>query len=76
MKLSKKLVSSYSLHELFSFISSEKRKLNLIKYNSILLKKLDLSVLDYKKMFFFRKLKTMILFILNIIIKKLKNMKL
>ena len=57
MKLSKKLVSSYSLHELFSFISSEKRKLNLIKYNSILLKKLDLSVLDYKKMFFFRKLK-------------------
>ena len=56
MKFLKKLVSPFCLHELFSFIS-EKRKLKVVKYNSILFKKLNLSNIDYKRMFFLRKFK-------------------
>ena len=45
-----KIKSSFIFHELFSFIS-EKKKYKLIKYNTFLNKKLELSVIDYK--FFF-----------------------
>ena len=46
--------SKYSLQELFSFIS-EKRKFKLIKNNVHLNKKLDISIIDYKKYFFQKK---------------------
>ena len=47
--------SKYSFQELFSFIS-EKRKLKIIKKNKYLNKKLDISIIDYKKYFFQKKI--------------------
>ena len=47
--------SKYSLQELFSFIS-EKRKFKLMKNNVHLNKKLDISIIDYKKNFFQKKI--------------------
>ena len=49
-----KIKSPYVLHELFSFIS-EKKKYKVIKYNTFLNKKLELSVFDYKFFFFTNK---------------------
>ncbi len=46
-----KIKSSYSSTELFSFISSDKRKFKIIKRNIYLNKKLDLSIDDYKEFF-------------------------
>ena len=43
--------SKYIFQELFSFITS-KRKFKIIKYNSFLHNKLDLSIIDYKEIFF------------------------
>ena len=43
--------SKYLIQELFSFIK-ENKKLKLIKYNSFLINKLDLSIKDYKISFF------------------------
>ena len=43
--------SKYIIQELFSFIK-ENKKLKLIKYNLLLLNKLDLSINDYKISFF------------------------
>ncbi len=51
-----KIKSSFIFHELFSFIS-EKKKYKLIKYNTFLNKKLELSVIDYKFFFLQTKLK-------------------
>ena len=53
MKVSK-IKSSYSLNQLFSFLS-EQRKFKIIKYNNYLNKKLDLSIDDYKECFFQKK---------------------
>ena len=50
-----KIKSSYSLNQLFSFLS-EQRKFKIIKYNIYLNKKLDLSIDDYKECFFQQKL--------------------
>ena len=47
----KSIKSKYIFQELFSFISS-KRKFKIIKYNSFLHNKLDLSIIDYKQFFF------------------------
>ena len=47
----KSIKSKYIFQELFSFITS-KRKFKIIKYNSFLHKKLDLSIIDYKQFFF------------------------
>ena len=54
MKISN-IKSFYSLNELFSFIS-EQRKFKIIKYNIYLNKKLDLSIDDYKECFFQQKI--------------------
>ena len=54
MKISK-IKSCYCLNELFSFISSDKRKFQIIKYNIYLNKKLDLSIDYYKELFFQKK---------------------
>ena len=43
--------SKYLIQELFSFIK-ENKKLKIIKYNSFLINKLDLSIKDYKISFF------------------------
>ena len=43
--------SKYLIQELFSFIK-ENKKLKIIKYNSFLINKLDLSFKDYKISFF------------------------
>ena len=43
--------SKYLIQELFSFIK-ENKKLKIIKYNLLLLNKLDLSIKDYKISFF------------------------
>jgi len=51
-----KIKSPYVLHELFSFIS-EKKKYKVIKYNTFLNKKLELSVFDYKFFFLQTKIK-------------------
>ena len=50
MKISK-IKSFFAFQQLFSFIS-EKRKYKIIKYNSFLHKKLDLSSKDYQEFFF------------------------
>ena len=47
----KSIKSKYIFQELFSFIPS-KRKFKIIKYNSFLHNKLDLSIIDYKQFFF------------------------
>ena len=47
----KSIKSKYIFQELFSFISS-KRKFKIIKYNSFLHNKLDISIIDYKQVFF------------------------
>ena len=47
----KSIKSKYIFQELFSFITS-KRKFKIIKYNSFLHNKLDLSIIDYKQIFF------------------------
>ncbi len=47
----KSIKSKYIFQELFSFITS-KRKFKIIKYNSFLHNKLDLSIIDYKQFFF------------------------
>ena len=39
--------SKYLIQELFSFIK-ENKKIKIIKYNSFLINKLDLSIKDYK----------------------------
>ena len=49
------IYSKHSFQELFSFIS-EKRKLKIIKKNKYLNKKLDISIIDYKKYFFQKKI--------------------
>ena len=54
MKISK-IKSFYSLNQLFSFISDQ-RKFKIIKYNIYLNKKLDLSIDDYKECFFQQKI--------------------
>ena len=46
-----KIKSPYVLQQLFSFIL-EKRKLKIIRYNSFMNKKFDLSLNDYKELFF------------------------
>ncbi len=51
-----KIRSKYLLQELFSFII-EYKKLKLIKNNSYLIKKLDLSIYDFKIFFFYTKIK-------------------
>ena len=55
MKISK-IKSQYIYQELFSYISSQKRKLNIAKYNTFLNKKLDLSLINYKQLFFQNKI--------------------
>ena len=55
MKYLNKINSAYSLSLLFSFVS-EKRKLKIVKYNSFLLKQLGLSIINYKRIFFLKKL--------------------
>ena len=47
----KVIKSKYVFQELFSFIPL-KRKFKIIKYNSFLHNKLDLSIIDYKQFFF------------------------
>ena len=47
----KSIKSKYIFQELFSFLPS-KRKFKIIKYNSFLHNKLDLSIIDYKQFFF------------------------
>ena len=47
----KSIKSKYIFQELFSFILSN-RKFKIIKYNSFLHNKLDLSIIDYKQLFF------------------------
>ena len=49
-----KIKSPYSLNQLFSFIS-DKRKFKIIKYNIYLNKKLDISIDNYKELFFQKK---------------------
>ena len=49
------IYSKHSFQELFSFIS-EKRKFKLMKSNVHLNKKLDISIIDYKKYFFQKKI--------------------
>ena len=46
-----KIKSPFIFKQLFSFVS-EKRKFKIIKYNSFLNKKLDLSLKDYKEFFY------------------------
>ncbi len=43
-----KIKSPYIFAELFSFIAKEQRKLKIIQYNNILIRKLCLSINDYK----------------------------
>ncbi len=50
-----KIKSPYILQQLFSFIL-EKRKFKIIRYNSFMNKKLDLSLNDYKELFFKKKI--------------------
>ena len=52
----KKMHSKYILQELFLFIT-EHKKLKLIQNNSYLIKKLDLSIYDFKIFFFYTKIK-------------------
>ena len=47
----KSIKSKYIFQELFSFIPS-KRKFKIIKYNSYLHNKLDISIIDCKQFFF------------------------
>ena len=47
-----KIKSPYIFAELFSFIAKEQRKLKIIQYNNILIRKLCLSINDYKNYFF------------------------
>ena len=49
-----KIKSPYSLNQLFSFVS-DKRKFNIFKYNIYLNKKLDISIDNYKELFFQKK---------------------
>ena len=44
--------SKYIIQELFSFIK-ENKKLKIIKYNLLLLNKLDLSIKDYSNIIYF-----------------------
>ena len=67
----KSIKSKYIFQELFSFIPS-KRKFKIIKYNSFLHNKLDLSIIDYKQSFFNQKLKNIIIQIFMIIGLNLK----
>ena len=50
-----KIQSQYIFQQLFCFIS-QKRKFKIIKYNRFLHKKLDLSSINYKQLFFQKKI--------------------
>ena len=50
-----KIHSKYILKELFSFVS-DKKKLKLIKGNSFLQKKLDITIKDFQILFFQNKM--------------------
>ena len=71
MKISN-IKSFYSLNELFSFIS-EQRKFKIIKYNIYLNKKLDLSIDNYKECFFQKKIKKYDYVFINDFYIKFKN---
>ena len=57
-----KIKSPYVLQQLFSFIL-EKRKLKIIRYNSFMNKKFDLSLNDYKELFFKKKIEKYYIYI-------------
>ena len=52
--LSSNIRSNYILQELFSFVS-DKKKLKLIKGNSYMQKKLDITTKDFQLLFFQKK---------------------
>ena len=72
MKYLNKINSAYSLSLLFSFVS-EKRKLKIVKYNSFLLKQLGLSIINYKRIFFLKKLENYDFFHFQNYYKKFKE---